>query len=315
MNIGIVSGGSIVREFLSVSHLLTNVTVTAIFTRRKSVAEELAAEYNIPRICGSFDELLAADSVDFVYIAVPNHLHFEFAKKALLSGKNVILEKPFTVTFNETKELCELAKERRLYLFEAISNLYSPVLSAIRAGIDKIGRIKSVRADYLQRSRRYDDFKNGIIHPVFDPEKHGGVMMDLGVYCLHLLVFIFGSPTHCKYMPKIEKGVDTEGEFRLDFDGFSAGGIISKTTDGECGLFIEGENGRIESRGKPNQLCEAVIAAGGDSTSYSGIGGSGRLTYEWNAFAEIYQNGDYDRMLSLLECTCRVAEVLEKFKN
>lgn len=77
-----------------------------------------------------YDQALKETNADTVYVAVPNSLHYSFAKKALLAGKNVICEKPFTVKYDEFKELKQIAKEKQLILVEAITNQFRNTLIA-----------------------------------------------------------------------------------------------------------------------------------------------------------------------------------------
>ena len=92
---------------------------------------EFKNKYRIKNIFYNYDELLNSD-VDAVYIGLPNNLHFEFAKKALEANKNVIVEKPFTSTYKEALILSDLAKQKQLFIFEAITNQYLPNYKKIK---------------------------------------------------------------------------------------------------------------------------------------------------------------------------------------
>jgi predicted dehydrogenase len=116
-------------------------------------------------------------NIDFVYIASPNNLHFDYAKKALEYGKNVICEKPFTTTVKESKELIRLAKDRGLFLFEAITLMYSPNYNLIKQHLFKVGNIKLVMCQYCQYSGRYDVLLEEKIPNVFNPEFAGSIVM------------------------------------------------------------------------------------------------------------------------------------------
>lgn len=83
---------------------------------------KLQSKYGIKEVYTDYDQALKEANVDTVYVGVPNFLHYSFVKKALNSGKNVICEKPFTVKYDEFKELKELALSKYLVSVEAITN-------------------------------------------------------------------------------------------------------------------------------------------------------------------------------------------------
>mgnify|MGYP002248068767 FL=1 len=111
--------------------------------------------------------------VDTIYVGTPNHTHYDYAKKALLAGKHVICEKPFTLHLEEFEELAKLAQEKELLLMEAITNQYLANFTAIKEALSDIGDVKIVNINYSQYSSRYDAFKRGEIAPAFNPEWWG----------------------------------------------------------------------------------------------------------------------------------------------
>jgi predicted dehydrogenase len=165
MKIGIVGSGSIVPDFLNACTLIPQIEVTSILGTERSVnrMESLATQYGIDSIYTQYEDFLKSDRVEVVYIALPNHLHFTFAKEALLSGKHVIVEKPFTTSYKEAQELYVLATQRQLFLFEAISNQYFPNYHKVKELLPQLGTLKIVQLNYSQYSRRYDSFKAGNI--------------------------------------------------------------------------------------------------------------------------------------------------------
>ena len=98
----------------------------------------------------------------------------DYAKQALLAGKHVICEKPFTLHLEEFEELIKLAQEKELLLIEAIINQYLENFKVIKDSLSEIGDIKIVNINYSQYSSRYDAFKQGEIAPAFNPEMGGG---------------------------------------------------------------------------------------------------------------------------------------------
>ncbi|MCD7807305.1 MAG: Gfo/Idh/MocA family oxidoreductase, partial [Lachnospiraceae bacterium] len=146
MKLGIVGAGMIVREFLPELKKLSGVEVVALqgTQRSRERAEKLCAENKVAQVVYDFDALCET-GIDTVYVAVPNALHFSCCREALLRGKNVIVEKPMASNEREAVMLERLAKERGLFLFEAITTLYLPALGKVREWLEKIGTLKIVQ--------------------------------------------------------------------------------------------------------------------------------------------------------------------------
>ena len=182
MKLGVIGSGLIVQEFLPKLVRLEGIEILGIqgMPSDKEVMEKMAGENNIPHVCYSFDELKETGS-DTAYVAVPNFLHFMYCKQALEAGMNVIVEKPMTSNDREAKILQEMAQEKGLYLFEAITTVYFEGYAKIREWLKDIGTVKLVNCNYSQYSRRYDAFRNGEVLPAFDPKKSGGALMDLNL--------------------------------------------------------------------------------------------------------------------------------------
>lgn len=100
MKLGIIGSGIIVKEFLTIAHHINDLELDAIYGRvnKKEKLNEVKNTYGINRVYHDYNELLNSD-IDTVYIALPNNLHFEFAKQALEANKNVIIEKPMTTNY------------------------------------------------------------------------------------------------------------------------------------------------------------------------------------------------------------------------
>ncbi|MBQ1417102.1 MAG: Gfo/Idh/MocA family oxidoreductase [Selenomonas sp.] len=135
MKLAVLGTGFIVKEgILPALQNVPEIEAAAIFARPRSQAkaEELARQYKIPRVYTDYEELLADQEIDFVYIGLTNSVHYEYGKKALLAGKHVIMEKPFASTAAEVRELCELALAKNLYMFEAVTLLHLPNYQVIK---------------------------------------------------------------------------------------------------------------------------------------------------------------------------------------
>lgn len=106
-----------------------NCELYAIAGRSIDKAEQFKEKFGFEKAYGSYKELLDAPEVEAVYIALPNTLHYEWAVKAMKSGKHVLCEK-------QVKELFETAKENHVYLMEAFAYQHSPYITAIKKEIE-----------------------------------------------------------------------------------------------------------------------------------------------------------------------------------
>jgi len=314
MKLGIVGSGMIVQEFLPSLVKLEDLEILGIQGTKSGIekVEEICKKYNIPNFTDNFDELCNF-GIDTVYIAVPNFLHFEFCKKALEKEINVIVEKPITTNYREAKELEKLAKEKKLFLFEAITTLYFENYKKIKEWIAKIGDIKLVQSQYSQYSSRYDAFKRGEILPVFDPEKAGGALMDLGLYNLHYVLGLFGKPENVKYYANIERNIDTSGVLIMKYKNFSAMCVCAKDSEGERIGVIQGSEGKIVSEEAPGLVGKVTLKLyDGTTESFDDGFSKDRVVPEFTQFIRAVKENDLEFCYRQLEKSLLVSEVQTK---
>ncbi|WP_238917403.1 Gfo/Idh/MocA family oxidoreductase [Clostridium sp. YIM B02555] len=317
MKLGIIGAGMIVRDFLTITPNLKNFELTAILGRKNNETSinELKNEYGIKKIFYDYDELLNSE-VDTIYVALPNNLHFEFAKRALEANKNVIIEKPMTSTYKQAVILSELAKKRNLFIFEAITNQYFPNYKKIKELIPILGNIKIVQMNYSQYSSRYDKFVNGEILPAFNPEFSGGALMDLNIYNIHYVVGLFGKPENIEYYPNIEKGIDTSGILILDYVIFKCVCIGAKDCKAPIANNIQGDKGCIY-QDTPANVCEKfeLLMNDGSTSEINENNYEHRMVNEFIEFINIISNNDLESCYRMLEHSLIVSEVQTIARN
>lgn len=317
MKLGIVGSGMIVQEFLKITPELTETKLTAICctSRSEVTGRSMADRCHISNVFLNYEDFLDS-SIDTVYITVPNHLHFEFAKKALEAGKHVIVEKPFTSTYQEAVQLCTLARKKKLFLFEAITTLYLPNYREIKSCLPELGRIKIVQCNYSQYSSRYDRFKAGEVLPTFDPKCSGGALMDLNIYNIHYVVGLFGKPENVEYFPNMERGIDTSGILILNYKDFQCTCIGAKDCRPVILNSIQGEMGCI-IQDSPANVCTDFewIKKDGTSSKFNVNDRGHRMIYEFLEFQQMIQNNQYERCNEMMEHTLIVCEVQDSARK
>ena len=247
INVGIVGSGFIVPVFIDAVKLVKGYHIRAIAGRNEKAINELKEKYNIDYCTTDVDEMMKDPKVDAIYVALPNGLHYETAKKALEYDKHVILEKPFTPTYAEAKELIDLAKKKKKIIFDAVTLLYKPNYFKVKELLPDVGNIKMVDLNFSQYSSRYDRLMKGIILPAFDYKMAGGALMDLGIYNINFVVGIFGSPKKVQYFPNMYKKVDTSGVLVMDYGNFKVNAICAKDCKAPANVCIQGDKGYIKS--------------------------------------------------------------------
>ena len=316
MKLGILGTGMIAKEVLQFVNQL-EIESIYILSTQKSIekAKELAEKYNISKCFTDYNDMLASD-VEVLYIALPNHLHYEFTKKALENGKHVILEKPSTSNFAQLDELITLAKNNNVYLLEAVNLYHLPAYKALKNDLDKIGKIKIVSLNYSQYSSRYNAFKQGNILPVFDYKKSGGALMDINVYNIHASLGLFGEPKNAEYFPNIEKGIDTSGILIMNYNDFQAVCIGSKDCNAQAVCSIQGELGTISFIGSSSTLTEYKITLNnGIEQTYAIKKPEHRLIYEFREFIRIINEKDDISYNNLLKNSISSAKIIESARK
>ena len=161
--------------------------VVAIASRNKEQAQKIADALNIEKVYGSYEELLNDAEIDAVYIPLPNHLHVEWAIKAIEANKHVLCEKPIGMSAAQAMELMEAAKQKpHLKVMEAFMYRFHPqwqhTKKLVVAG--KIGELKTVQSFFSYFNIDMNNIRN-------KKDAGGGGMMDIGCYCISFARFLF----------------------------------------------------------------------------------------------------------------------------
>ncbi len=265
MKISIAGTGKIAGEVLQMLHSEFDgkIEVTGIFAREKSVehAIDLCMEYAPTGfVYTDYDRMLAEAEADYVYIANANHVHHEFALRAMQAGHNVLVEKPITVTRVEMEQLIDCSIQRCVYCLPAFSLLYNPLLRQLQEVLPTLGTPRMVMAHYAQRSSRYDRYLQGDITPVFDPQMAGGSLMDLNIYNLCFAIALFGPPRTIAYTANRGfNGIDLSGTLTCHYPTSVATLSASKDSDGLSHGCIQCEEGWVEIPGPVSAMREFII--------------------------------------------------------
>lgn len=313
MKIGIVGSGGIVSEALK-SFAKIKVDVTALWCRTKEKGEKVLQGYDVSAVYTDYDAFLKDDSFDTVYIGLVNSAHYEYAKKALSSGKHVIVEKPLTSTYYEAQDLVNTAEENHVMLFEAILLRYSANYEGLMQYLDQLGDLKLITSTYCQYSRRYDAYLEGKVLPAFDPELSGGSLYDINVYNVHLIVGLFGAPRYSYYMANTGyNGIDTSGVLLMDYGQFKAVCIGAKDCAADNGTVLTGTQGTLTIPDRPGFVGNVILhdRISGVEKCIDAVKDEDPMSAEFRKIAETIDAGAYAQAAMWMQRSLQVMSVLE----
>ena len=259
------------------------------------------------------EEAITADGVEGVYIVTPHSSHYKYAKMAIELGVPVFCEKAFTVTAKETDELIALAKEKNVYLCEAMWTWFSESANKTKEWIDtqKIGRVHS--ADFSYHVRTID--KKGR-HT--DPKRAGGALLDIAIYPVTYAYRLWGTPAEIESVGVIKEGIDHGEKLVFTYpEGFKV--YISASVADFKGLekmSIKGEKGEIKA---PFYHCANGVTYKKSIFKKETFKGKGPKfnTYldEFDAVAEDIRAGRTESKMVPLKATSDVMHILDKIRE
>ena len=235
----------------SINHMIPAILASetsslhAIASRNPEKAQRIAADLNIPVSYGSYEELLADESIDVIYNPLPNHLHVPWTIKSLEAGKHVLCEKPIALDSNEAEKL--LLKSREfpdLRVMEAFMYRFHPQWKKAKELIEnrEIGTLQSVHSVFTYYNDDAENVRN-------KPNMGGGGLMDIGCYCISLSRYLFGKEPDTvsgKLNMDAEFDVDSKASGILTFGDRTATFTCSTRMRGYQRVTIFGSDGLIE---------------------------------------------------------------------
>jgi dihydrodiol dehydrogenase / D-xylose 1-dehydrogenase (NADP) len=241
---GIIGAGQIAKKFATALNAMDHTELTAIASRDLERAKDFAGHFHIKKAYGSYAELLSDPEIDVIYIGTPHTEHKAHAKLCIEAGKAVLCEKPFTVNYQDAKELAELAISKDVFLMEAMWTKFLPVTRIVKQWIDNkvIGELKYMNVNFGFRME-FDPKSR-----LYDPMLGGGALLDVGVYPIAYVIYLMGRlPDKISSSAHIgQSKVDELNVITLQYkEGMLAS--MSSAISAETGndAVIIGEKGRI----------------------------------------------------------------------
>jgi len=221
-----------------------NCVITAIASRDLARARDMADRFSVPHAFGSYEEMLASDTIDAVYIPLPTAQHIEWSIKAADAGKHVLCEKPIALKASEIDDLITARDRNKVVISEAFMVTYSPVWRKVRSLLQDgaIGELRHVQGAFTYYNRDPGNMRN-------IPELGGGGLPDIGVYPVISTRFSTGKePSWIQAITErdAEFGTDIYSSVKADFGDFELSFYISTQMAGRQIMVFHGTDGYIE---------------------------------------------------------------------
>lgn len=241
---GIIGSNFIVDRFLEAAKRCDGFELCAIYSRDIDRAKQFAEKKGISYYFDNLTAFFECKEIDAVYIASPTCCHAKQSLLAMKSGKHVICEKPIASNYKEAFTMFRTAGENNVVLMEAMRPVFNPAYEVIRQEMRSIGKVRQVNLTYCQYSSRYDKFKQGIIENAFKTELSNGAIMDIGCYCIQVMILLFGAPKRILAMDiHLPDSIDGIGNIMAGYEDFLVHISYSKITNSNEPNEIQGEAG------------------------------------------------------------------------
>jgi predicted dehydrogenase len=303
---GIIGTGGIAHSFAADLANTDSGVVAAVGSR----SLESAQAFGAGRAHGSYEALVSDPEVDAVYVATPHPFHHANARLALEAGKPVLVEKAFTMNAAEARDLVALAREKRLFLMEAMWTRFLPHVAEIRRLLQagELGEVVTVLADHGQWFALDPAFR------LFAAELGGGALLDLGVYPVSFASMVLGTPNRVVTLSTPAfTGVDGQTSILLGYPS-GAQSVINCTSSAvsPTKAAIVGTDARIEIGQRwYGQTAFEFLPREGKPRSYEAGVPSG-LRFEADEVARCLAEGLLESPLMPLDETVSIMETMDE---
>lgn len=239
LKIGIIGTGRIAKRFVKESKYVSGIEIETVMSRKIENCKKFAEDFEIEFYTNNFSEFI--EKIDAVYIATPHNTHYDYIKKSLENNKHVLCEKPITLSFSQTEEVFNLAKEKKLVLLEAIKTAFCPgfekLISIAKTGI--IGEIKDVEACFTKLISNENSRE-------LDVKENGGSITELASYPLLAIIKLLGKPENYKFLCFNNENVDLYSKILFEYkNGVYPIAKVGLGVKSEGELIISGTKGYI----------------------------------------------------------------------
>lgn len=316
IRIATIGTSTISEQFIGGLLINKRFNLEAVYSRDIYRGKAFANKFNVKKVYDNLKNLSQDNEIDAVYIASVNSCHFEQSKLMLEAGKHVICEKPIVTEPSQYLELRKIADDKHLIYMEAITSFYSPYKENLSSAIKKIEDISLIRLDFSQRSSKLDRYLKDEHINVFDPKLGGGVLNDLGVYCIYAYLEFFPLPQNIKATASyFRTGADKSGCAIFKSYDIPVTLTYSKTGQSYSHSEIIGQNGTIII-GSVSELSNIILIKDNKETVIAPkIKKEELMSYESESFADFIEGFDLIKYNQASEITKSVHSIMQEIRE
>ena len=311
---GIMSTGTIARAFAEGIASLDNAQVVAVGSRKQATADAFADDFDIPHRHDSYEALVNDDEVDVIYIGTPHVFHKENMLLALNAGKHVLCEKPFPINQAEAQTCIDLAREKDLFLMEALWTRYLPAVVQLRRWLAD-GLIGEVLLTTAHLNVELDPDPQGRI---YNPDLGGGALLDVGIYPITFATMVMGYPdtvtSHARFA---STGVDEQNSLLFAYENGRSALLSSGVgANHPVEATIKGSKGYIRIHENFHHPTQITIALDGkDSITHHIPYQSSGLNYEADEVHQCLQAGKRESEHRTLDDTLQTMALMDDIRE
>lgn len=240
---GILGLGKIAHKFAQDLQLVEGCSLDAVASSSLERARVFAAKYQLARAYGDYTTLLEDDAIEIVYIASLNQDHYPHTLQALEKGKAVLCEKPLAINQKQVTAMIACAKKEQVFLMEALWTRFNPAIKQVLQWVNQ-GVVGPLR--YINASFSFNGLDASQDSRLFNPEKGGGSLLDIGIYPVFLAYLLLGKPKNIQASAVLTAGgVDEQIGSLFRYDKSQALLYSSFAHDEDMQARICGEAGEI----------------------------------------------------------------------
>lgn len=291
IKVGVIGTNVIVDHFMKCIDMVQGYEVVIACAATNASIEKFAKKYDISFKTTNYRDLAKDRLVDMVYIATPNHLHYEMTMFFLENRISVFCEKPLAANPKQVSEMIEASQKYNTLLFDGIIPLYTDNFSRLDDYFKMISPLRRAVFTMNHYSSRYDAFLRGEDPPTFRLDFCNGSLMDMGVYCVAVAVGLFGKPEVIQARSsKLPNGTDCLGSAIFSYKNFEVIIMHSKVSNSNILSEVQGENGiiLIDSINRINNI---YFQHGQEEIKQLGDTSQERFIYQLREFRKAFKAG------------------------
>ncbi len=310
---GILGTGGIAKTFANGLSVLPDAELVAVGSRTQGTADEFGSQFNVPHRHPTYEALAADPDVDVIYVSTPHNFHAENSLLCLEYGKAVLTEKPFTINAKEAEAVIQKAREKKLFLLEAMWTRYLPPMVRLREMLAEgvIGDPRWIEANFGFRININPEGR------LFNLNLGGGALLDVGIYPISFSSMIFGTPNKISSTATFgETGADEQSAALFSYEGGQIAVITAAIrTQTPQTVVIAGTEGMIHIPSPWWNTVEFTITRGGKSETITPPRQGNGYNYEAAEVMRCMREGKLESDVMPLDETLSLMQTLDTIRG